>query len=137
MPITDDETLREVLESSNTIAVVGCSSTPGKDAHDIPKYLLEAGYDVIPINPFADTIFDREAYDSLPDVPDRIDIVDVFRPSDEVPEIVDAALDREDDPLIWLQLGITHDDAIEKAEDGGYRVVADHCMKVEHQRLVE
>ena len=137
MPITDDQALQEVLESANTIAVVGCSSTPGKDAHEIPKYLLEAGYDVVPINPFAEEIFGEDTYDSLADVPDKIDIVDVFRPSDEVPDIVDAALDRADDPLIWLQLGIRHDDAIEKADAAGYRVVADRCMKVEHQRLCD
>ncbi|WP_136686687.1 CoA-binding protein [Halorhabdus amylolytica] len=136
MPITDDDALREVLETTNTIAVVGCSSTAGKDAHEIPKYLLDAGYDVIPINPFADEIFGQETYDSLQAVPDKIDIVDVFRPSEEVPEIVDAALDRADDPLVWLQLGITHDDAVEQAEDAGYRVVEDRCMKVEHQRLL-
>ena len=136
MPITDEDALREILETTNTIAVVGCSSTPGKDAHEIPKYLLNAGYDVIPINPFADEIFGQETYDSLQAVPDKIDIVDVFRPSEEVPEIVDTALDRADDPLVWLQLGITHDDAVERAEDVGYRVVEDRCMKVEHQRLL-
>jgi len=136
MPITDDEPLKEILESTNTIAVVGCSSTPGKDAHDIPKYLREVGYDVIPINPFAAEIFGRDAYDSLADVPDKIDVVDVFRPSEEVPGIVDGALDREEGPLIWLQLGITHDGAIQKAEEAGYRVVADRCLKVEHQRLL-
>lgn len=136
MPISDDETLREVLESTNTIAVVGCSSTPGKAAHDVPTYLLEAGYDVIPVNPYGEEILGQTTYDSLAAVPDKIDVVDVFRPAEEVPDIVDGALDREDDPLIWLQLGITHNDAVARAEDAGYRVVADRCMKVEHQRLV-
>ncbi len=132
---TDDQ-LQELLDTTTTIAVVGCSSTPGKDAHEVPKYLLAAGYDVIPINPFAEEIFDRDAYDSLADVPDKIDLVNVFRPSDEVPEIVDAALDREDEPAIWLQLGITHDGAVSRAEDAGRRVVQDHCLKVQHQRLL-
>lgn len=136
MPITDDDALREILETTNTIAVVGCSSTPGKDAHEIPKYLLEAGYDVIPVNPFADEILDQSTYDSLADVPDKIDVVDVFRPSEEVPEIVDATLARDETPLVWLQLGITHDDAVRRAEDAGCRVVEDRCMKVEHQRLL-
>lgn len=136
MSIEDDDTLREILEDSNTVAVVGCSSTPGKDAHEIPRYLLEAGYDVIPVNPFAEEIFGQPAYDTLAAVPDRIDVVDVARPSEEVPEIVDAALEREEQPLIWLQLGITHDAAVERVEAAGFRVVEDHCMKVEHQRLV-
>ncbi|ACV10284.1 CoA-binding domain protein [Halorhabdus utahensis DSM 12940] len=136
MPVTDDETIAEILETSETIAVVGCSSTPGKAAHDIPEYLLEAGYDVIPINPFAETIFDRDAYDSLSAVPDRVDVVDVFRPSEEVPDIVEAALEREDEPTIWLQKGITHDESARNAEDAGRQFVQDRCMKVEHQRLL-
>jgi len=136
MPITDDEAIAELLETSETIAVVGCSSTPGKAAHDIPKYLLAAGYDVIPVNPFGENILDQDTYDSLGDVHDRIDIVDVFRPSEEVPEIVEAALDREDDAAIWLQEGITHDESAERAEAGGRQFVQDRCMKVEHQRLL-
>ncbi|WP_227373656.1 CoA-binding protein [Haladaptatus halobius] len=135
MPIERDDKLRDVLEL-DTVAVVGCSTTPGKDAHDIPKYLREHGYDVIPVNPFADEIFGREAYDSLGDVDEDIDIVDVFRPSEEVPEIVNAVLDRDDVDVVWLQLGIRDDEAAERAEAAGKRVVQDHCMKVEHQRLV-
>lgn len=136
MPVTDDETLSDILETSDTIAVVGCSSTPGKAAHDIPKYLLEAGYDIIPVNPFAENIFERDAYNSLTEVPDKIDIVDVFRPSEEVPEIVEAALDRDDEATIWLQEGITHDASAERAEKAGRQFVQDRCMKVEHQRLL-
>jgi uncharacterized protein len=135
MPIERDDKLRDVLEL-DTVAVVGCSTTPGKDAHEIPKYLREHGYDVIPVNPFADEIFGREAYDSLGDVDEDIDIVDVFRPSEEVPEIVNAVLDRDDVDVVWLQLGIRDDEAAERAETAGKRVVQDHCMKVEHQRLV-
>ncbi|MFB6200901.1 MAG: CoA-binding protein [Halorhabdus sp.] len=137
MPISDDETLRGVLESANTIAVVGCSSTPGKAAHDIPHYLLETGYDVVPVNPFAEEILGQAVYDSLATVPDKIDVVDVFRPSEEVPEIVEEALDRKEEPLIWLQLGITHADALARAEAAGLRTVQDRCMKVEHRRLVD
>jgi predicted CoA-binding protein len=86
-----DAQLREVL-SLDRVAVVGCSASPGKAAHDVPKYLLEHGFDVVPVNPFAEEIFDREAHDSLSEVPGGIDIVDVFRPSEEVEEIVDEAL---------------------------------------------
>lgn len=134
MPVTDDEELRSILDYER-VAVVGCSSTPGKDAHDIPAYLDRQGYDVIPVNPYADEILDRKAYDSLGDVPGEIDIVDVFRPSEEVSEIVDAALSREDVKVIWLQLGIHDDEAVERAEAGGKQVVQDRCMKPEHQRL--
>jgi len=135
MPVTDEAELREILQLDR-VAVVGCSTSPGKAAHDIPKYLIEQGYDVVPVNPFADEIFGREVYDSLADVPGEVDIVEVFRPSDEVAGIVGSALNRDDDAVIWLQLGIHDDDAVERAEAAGRRVVQDRCMKPTHQRLV-
>jgi hypothetical protein len=135
MPVEDDEQLREIL-SLEHVAVVGCSTTPGKAAHDVPKYLLEHGYDVIPVNPYAEEIFGREAHDSLSDVPEPVDIVDVFRPSEEVSGIVDQALERDDAGVVWTQLGIRDDDAAARAEAAGKRVVQDRCLKVEHQRLL-
>ena len=134
MPVTDEDELREILELDR-VAVVGCSTSPGKAAHDIPKYLIDHGYDVVPVNPFADEIFGREAYDSLAEVPGEVDIVDVFRPSEEVSGIVDEALERDDEAVIWLQLGIHDDEAVERAERAGRRVVQDRCMKPTHQQL--
>lgn len=134
MSAQTDSELRELLEM-DPIAVVGCSTTPGKAAHDIPQYLVNNGYDVIPVNPFADEVFGREAYDSLSEVSESVELVDIFRPSDEVPEIVDAAIDREDVRGVWMQLGITHAEAAERAESAGLRVVQDKCIKVEHRRL--
>ena len=135
MPVEDDSELKDILELE-TVAVVGCSSTPGKDAHEVPKYLIEQGYDVIPVNPFAESIFDREAYDTISDVPDEIDIVDVFRPSEELEGIVAETLDRSDVDTIWAQLGISDEDAAKRAEAEGKRVVQDKCMKKEYQRLL-
>ena len=135
MPVEDDDTLREILEL-DTIAVVGCSTTPGKAAHDIPRYMRDHGYDVIPVNPYADEIFGRAAYDSLADVEEPVDIVDVFRPAEEAPGIVDEALAREDVQAVWLQLDITHDEAGERVEADGRTFVQDRCMKVEHRRLL-
>ena len=135
MPVDSDAELREIL-GLETVAVVGCSSTPGKDAHEIPKYLLENGYEVVPVNPNADEVLGREAYDRLSDVAEEVDIVDVFRPSDEVAGIVDEALERDDAPVIWLQLGIHDDEAVARAEAAGRRVVEGRCMKPEHARLV-
>lgn len=132
--MTTDNELQGIL-GHETIAVVGCSTTQGKAAHDIPKYLLDQGYDVIPVNPFADEIFGLTAYDSLSDVPSGVDIVDVFRPSEEVPGIVDEVLERDDVSALWLQLNITHDEAAPRARDTGLDVVQDRCLKVEHQRL--
>jgi hypothetical protein len=139
MPVTDDHGLRELLRLRH-VAVVGCSSTPGKDAHEIPAYLRRHGYDVIPVNPYADEIFGRRAYDALADVEGTVDLVDVFRPSEEVSDIVDRVVARReargDVQAVWTQLGIRDDEAAARAEDAGLRVVQDRCMKVEHSRLL-
>ena len=134
MPVEADSELREIL-TLETIAVVGCSTTPGKDAHEVPKYLQVQGYEIVPVNPYADEVLGRSAYDSLADVEEAVDIVDVFRPSDEVAGIVDETLGRDDVEVIWLQLGIHDDEAVDRAEAAGRRVVQDRCLKVEHQRL--
>ena len=134
MPIESDAELSEILDLA-TIAVVGCSATPGKEAHEIPRYMQSHGYEIIPVNPYADEVLGRAAYDSLSEVEEKIDIVDVFRPSDEVAGIVDEAIERDDVQVIWTQLGIRDDDAAAKAEDAGKRFVQDKCLKVEHGRL--
>ena len=141
MVVTSDDGLRELL-SLDRIAVVGCSGTPGKDAHEIPAYLKRQGYDVYPVNPYADgEILGREASDSLADVDAEIDLVSVFRPSDEVPGIVDETIERKesrgDVRAVWLQLNIAHDEAAARAEAAGLDVVQDRCMKVEHRRLMK
>ena len=139
MPITDDDGLRALLEA-DTIAVVGCSTTEGKAAHDVPKYLQEHGYRIVPVNPYADEILGERAYDSLADVEEEIHLVDVFRPSEETPGIVEDVIDRHesrgDAGAVWLQLGIESDDAAGLAEEAGLDFVQDHCIKVEHDRLV-
>ncbi|MFC6873016.1 CoA-binding protein [Halobellus marinus] len=142
MHVTGDDGLRSILDSE-TVAVVGCSTTPGKAAHDIPAYLKRHGYRVVPINPFADEVLDEQAYDSIADVPEsiEIDVVDVFRPSEEAGDIVDAAVERHesvgDVDAVWLQLHITDAEAGQRATDAGLDFVQDKCMKVEHARLVD
>lgn len=137
MPVTTDDQLREVL-AAETVAVVGCSTTPGKPAHDVPAYLRRRGYEIVPVNPFADEILGERSYDSLAAVPDAvaIDVICVFRPSDEVAGIVDEALERDDGAAIWTQLGIADDAAAARAESAGRAVVQDRCLKVDHRRLV-
>ena len=135
MPVETDDELRAILDLE-TIAVVGCSSTAGKAAHDIPAYMQRHGYEIVPVNPYADEILGRAAEDSLADVDQEIDIVDVFRPSEEVAGIVGAVLERDDVQVVWTQLGIEDDEAAARAEDAGLEVVQDRCLKVEHQRLV-
>lgn len=135
MPLDADSEIEAVLEYE-TVAVVGCSETPGKAAHDVPAYLADHGYDVIPVNPYAGDVLGREAVDSLSDVDEEIDVVSIFRPSEEVAEIVEEALERDDVSVIWTQLGIRDDEAAARAEADGRSVVQDRCMKVEHRRLV-
>ncbi|WP_434522221.1 CoA-binding protein [Halorubrum sp. AS12] len=139
MPITDDAGLDRLLDAE-TIAVVGCSTTPGKAAHEVPAYLQRHGYRVIPVNPFADEVLGEPAYDEVGDVEEDIDLVDVFRPSEEVPAVLDAVRERHaargDAGAAWLQLGISHDEAAAAAaEADGIDVVQDRCIKVEHGRL--
>lgn len=134
MPTQDDAELSGILDAQ-TIAVVGCSATPSKAAHRIPKYMQSHGYEIVPVNPFEDEILGERAYDSLSEVEADVDIVDVFRPSDEVAGIVEEALERDDAGVIWLQQGITDDDAAANAEAAGRQFVQDRCLKVEHQRL--
>ena len=138
MPLTDDEDLDRLLDAE-TVAVIGCSTTPGKAAHDVPAYLQRRGYRIVPVNPFADEILGEEAFDSLAAVESDVDLVNVFRPSEEVPEIFDAVRERHaergDAGAAWLQLGISHDEAAAAAEADGIEVVQDRCMKVEHGRL--
>ena len=135
MPVETDEELRGILELE-TIAVVGCSATPHKDAHSIPKFMRKRGYEIVPINPYADEIFGVEPYDSLSAVEEDVDIVDVFRPSEEVSGIADEAIARDDVEVVWTQLGIADSEAGERLEAAGKRYVEDRCLKVEYQRLM-
>ncbi|WP_276274139.1 CoA-binding protein [Haloarcula litorea] len=135
MPIEENDGLRRVLEL-NTVAVVGASRSYEKSAHIIPAYLQRHGYEIIPVNPAADEIFGKRAYASLRDVPRSIDIVEIFRPSEEVPSIVDQVVAREDVQAIWMQTGIRNEAAARTAEANGVDVVQDHCMKVEHGKLM-
>ncbi|CAI50327.1 YneT family protein [Natronomonas pharaonis DSM 2160] len=135
MPVEDDETLESILQL-DTIAVVGCSATPQKEAHQVPKFLDERGYEIIPVNPYADEILGREAYDSLSAVEETVDIVDVFRPSEEVSGIVDEAVARDDVAAVWTQLGIRDAEAGERVAAAGKQYVEDKCLKVEYQRLM-
>ncbi|MEM0364144.1 MAG: CoA-binding protein [Candidatus Nitrosocaldus sp.] len=131
---SDDE-IKSILSLKN-IAVVGISRDPNKDAHIVPRYLMESGYNIIPVNPLADEILGRKVYKSLKDVPDdvRIDVVDVFRPSDQLLPIVKEAIEKGVQ-VIWLQLGIYNREAVEEARRHGIKVVYNRCMMQEHKRL--
>ena len=132
--MVDTATLYKILTEAKTIAVVGASKNPEKDAHRIPKYLQEHGYRIIPVNPTADVILGEKTYKSLSDVHEPYDVVDIFRPSEDVPPIVDEAI-RGPAKVIWMQLGIENDSAAKKAEAAGKIVVQNACMMVAHRTL--
>ncbi|MCS7117500.1 MAG: CoA-binding protein [Thaumarchaeota archaeon] len=128
-----DEDVRKIL-SLKRVVVVGMSKDPAKPAHYVPKYLHERGYEVIPVNPTADEILGLKVFKSLAEVRGQIDIVEVFRPSEEVPGVVREAL-KLSPRTIWLQEGIYHPEAVELARQRGVTVVWDRCMMKEHKRL--
>jgi predicted CoA-binding protein len=132
--LSSDEDLRRVLQENHVIAVVGASGSPGKAAHDIPRYLQDHGYEIVPVNPARDEVLGVPAATTLTDVERNIDVVDVFRPAEEAPEIARqaAAIGAS---VLWLQQGIVSDEAARIAEEAGLQVVMDECMGASHQRL--
>lgn len=130
---SDDE-LREFYKMKN-IAVVGMSKTDGKPANYVPKYLIEHGYNVIPVNPTAPEIMGKKSYNVVSSVQEPIDIVDVFRPSDDVLPVVQDAIKKQGIKLIWMQLGIYNEEAENLAKKKGIKVVYNRCMLEQHQRL--
>ena len=129
---TDDQ-IREIL-SLNKVAVIGMSKNSSKAAHYVPKYLSDNGYDVIPVNPSSDKILDKKCYDSVMEIDEPIDIVDIFRPSDQVLPFVKDAIKKKP-KVIWLQEGIHNSEAEELAKSHGIKVIFNRCMLAEHQRL--
>jgi len=133
------EEIKSVLERYRTVAVVGLSRNPAKASYRVAQYLQSVGYRIIPVNPFADEILGEKCYKSLLEVPETIDIVDIFRPSEDVSAIVEEAItikNRVGSPkVIWMQLGIVNEDAARRAKEAGFTVVVDRCMMVEHRRL--
>jgi len=124
-----------LLRNSKTIAVVGLSGRRSRPSYGVSEYMQSNGYRIIPVNPNEAEILGEKVYASLEEVPDRIDIVDIFRRSESVPEIVDAAI-RIGAKGIWMQEGVIHDEAAEKARAAGLEVVMDRCILKEHRKLL-
>jgi predicted CoA-binding protein len=129
----DADPIAEILKSYNTIAVVGLSSNPARPSHGVARYLKDAGYRIIPVNPNERKVLDEKCYARVEDVPDKIDIVDIFRRAEDVPPVVDGAI-RAGAKVIWMQVGIDNAEAGEKARAAGIMVVMDACILVEHQK---
>ena len=128
--------IRKILELRN-IAVVGMSNTEGKPANFVPQYLIENGYNVIPVNPTTTEVLGRKTYPKVSDVPEQVDIVDIFRRSEDVPPVVDDAIKKKGIKVIWMQSGIYNQEAEIKAKENGIDVVYNRCMKVEHSVLID
>ena len=137
-----DRALRELLDSTRTIAVIGLSDRPARASHGVARYLVSSGYTVYGVNPrlAGKTVAGAAVYEGLADVPGKIDIVDVFRRQDAIPEVVDDTLELAAGKRIrclWLQLGLFDGDAARRAEQAGLTVVMDRCLKIEHARLLQ
>ena len=129
-----DEEIIEILNLKK-VAVIGMSKHQEKAAHFVPKYLLENGFDIIPVNPNSDEILNKKCYKEINDIKDDIDIVDVFRPSEDVLPFVKDAI-KKNPKVIWLQEGIHNEEAENLAREHGIKVVFNRCMLAEHQRLM-
>src|SRR5213594_47016 len=134
-PMGDESLLRDILSRYTRIAVVGMSKNPEKEAHTVPQYLIERGYEVIPVNPTATEILGRTAFPTLSAVLGGYDIIDVFRPSADVPSVVDEPIQDARGRVIWTQLGIRNDEAAGRAVKAGFTVIQSRCIRTEHRRL--
>jgi predicted CoA-binding protein len=135
MPIGDDDAIREILKRAKTVAVVGASVKPWRDSNSIMQFLIDVGYTVFPVNPKYSEVLGIPCVPDLSRVPSGIDIVDVFRRSDALGQIVDGAIAKQAKTL-WTQLGVVDVKAAAKAEQAGMKVIMDHCIRVDHRRLL-
>jgi predicted CoA-binding protein len=132
MAMNESEQITELLKKSKNIAVVGLSSSPMRPSYGVSAYLQSHGYKIIPVNPEIKGALGEKAYSSLSEVPEKIDIVDIFRRSEFVPSVVDEAI-RLKPAAIWMQEGVQHEAAAEKARKAGILVVQDRCLLKEHR----
>ena len=129
-----DSELKKIYQLKN-IAVVGMSKNEEKAGNFVPKYLIEHGYNVIPVNPTISEVLGRKSYPTVTDIPEMVDVVDIFRKSEDVPPVIDDALNRKDIKVIWMQEGIYNEEAEKEAMENGIDVVYNRCMMAEHIRL--
>ena len=133
--MNNDQMMKDILLAAKTIASVGLSSNQEKESYWIVSYLKDQGYRIIPVNPTADEILGEKAYPDLESVPEKIDVVQVFRKPEDVPPVVDSAI-KVGAKVIWMQEGIVNEEAAQKAREAGLQVVMDACMRVTHRRLI-
>ena len=125
--------IADILSKCKTIAVVGLSSNPMRPSHEVSEYMQRAGYRIIPVNPNETEVLGERSYARLEDVPESVDIVNVFRRTEEVSTVVESAI-RVGAKVVWMQLGIENEEVAEKARAAGLAVVEDACILIEHRR---
>ncbi len=135
MRLTTDEEIRQLLQESQHVAVVGWSPKPDRPSHEVAAYLKARGYTIYPVNPTAQGTPEQPVFANLSDIQVPIDVVDVFRRPEDVPEAVEAAI-AIGAKAIWIQLGIVNEEAAQRASEAGLKVVMDRCMKIELERLL-
>ena len=126
--------LRQILATTRTIAVVGLSDKPDRPSHAVVAYLQQQGYRIIPVNPNLAEVLGKKAYPSVRDIPEPVDVVDIFRRAEDVPPIVEDAI-AKGAKVVWMQLGIINEVAAARADAAGLKVVMDTCMEVTHRAL--
>jgi predicted CoA-binding protein len=126
--------IAEILKTARTIAVVGLSPKRYRPSYGVAEYLQKAGYRIIPVNPRESELLGERCYPDLEAIPEAVDIVDIFRRSEFVPEIVEAAI-RKGAKVVWMQEGVVHEDAARRAEAAGLQVVMDRCILKDHRRM--
>ncbi len=126
--------ISEILHSARTIAVVGLSGKRYRPSYGVAEYMQRSGYRIIPVNPLESAVLGEKCYPDLESIPGPVDIVDIFRRSEFVPEIVEAAI-RKGAKAIWMQEGVLHEEAARRAEEAGLKVVMDRCILKDHRRL--
>ncbi|MFK8020213.1 MAG: CoA-binding protein [Pseudomonadales bacterium] len=131
----NDKELRRVLSDYKRIAIVGLSAKESRASHRVARFMLEKGYEVIPVNPGYEEVLGLRCYPALEDVPGPIDIVDLFQRSENVPPFVDQAI-AIGARLVWMQLDVIHEESAQRARDAGLEVVMDRCPKIEYERLM-
>ena len=128
------EEIEKILKTSKRIAVVGLSPKPHRDSNKVAKYLLEKGYDVIPVNPGQQQILERTCYKTIEDIPFDVDVADIFLNPTRIPPVVDQCI-RIGVKTIWMQLGVVHNESASKAREAGIEVVMNRCIMVEHRNM--
>jgi predicted CoA-binding protein len=135
MVLTQDADIRQILEQSKTVAVVGWSNKEDRPSNRIARRLVSFGYEVYHVNPTIASTPEQPVYPTLADIPVKIDVVDVFRRAEDVPEVVEDAI-AVGAKVVWMQQGIVNEEAAKRAESAGLKVVMDHCMNDEYVRLI-